>query len=73
MIHIKIYDKGRDETHIYAKIKCHADQKSTNLGALLIATCQIARDGLSGLDKDAFLRMMGTAWDMEAKRSESET
>ena len=73
MIHIKIYAKGRDETHIYAKIKCHADQKSTNLGALLIATCQIARDAISGLDKDAFLRMMGAAWDAEAKRSESET
>ena len=72
MIHIKIYDKGRDETRIYAKIKCPADQQSAQLGGLFMATCQIARDGLSGLDKDTFLRMMGRAWDMKTKRRESE-
>ena len=65
MIHIKIYDKGHDETHIYAKCRCPRDRQSSQLGALLVATCQIARDGLSGLDKDTFLRMMGRAWDME--------
>lgn len=73
MIHIKIYDKGHDEMHIYAKIKCPADQRSAQLGALLIATCNIVRDAMTDLDKDAFLRMMDRAWDMEAKRSESET
>ena len=73
MIHVKIYDKGHDETHIYAKIKCPADQKSAQLGALLIATCQIARDAMTDLYKDKFLQMMGRAWDREAKRSEKET
>ena len=73
MIHIKIYDKGRDETHIHARCRYPRDRQSSQLGALLVATCRIARDGLSGLDKDTFLQMMGCAWDAEAKRSESET
>lgn len=65
MIHIKIYDKGHDETHIYAKCRCPEQQMSAQLGGLLVATCQIARDAISRLDKDAFLRMVSTAWDME--------
>ena len=73
MIQIKIYEKGHDETHIYAKCRCPRDKQSSQLGALMVATCQIARDAISGLDKDAFLRMMGRAWDAETKRSESET
>lgn len=73
MIYIKIYGKGRDKTHIYAKIKCPADQRSAQLGALLIATCNIARDAMTDLDKDAFLQMMGDAWDAEAEGSASET
>lgn len=73
MIYIKIYGKGRDKTHIYTKADCKGDQIGPQVTALLVTTCQIARDAISGLDKDAFLRMMGTAWDMEAKRSESET
>lgn len=73
MIHIKIYDKGHDETHIYAKIKCPADQRSAQLGALLIATCNIARDAMTDLDKDKFLQMMDRAWDVKTKRRESET
>lgn len=73
MIHIKIYDKGHDETRIYVKRRCPKDQMRPQLGALLVATCQIVRDTISGLDKDAFLQMMGAAWDAEVKRSESET
>ena len=65
MIHIKIYEKGHDETHIYAKCRCPRDKQSSQLGALLVTTCQIARDAMAGLDKDAFLRMMSMAWDME--------
>lgn len=73
MIHVKIYDKGHDETHIYAKCRCPRDKQSSQLGALLVATCQIARDAISGLDKDAFLQMMDRTWDVETKRRESET
>ena len=65
MIHIKIYDKGHDETHIYAKAHCPRQQMAAQLGALLVATCQIARDAISGLDKDKLLQMMSTAWDIE--------
>lgn len=65
MIHIKIYDKGHDETHIYVKCRCPKDQTRPQLGALLVATCQIARDAISGLDKDKLLQMMSTVWDME--------
>ena len=72
MIHIKIYDKGHDETHIYAKCRCPRQQMSAQLGGLLVATCHIARDAISGLDKDAFLRMVSTAWDAETERRESE-
>ena len=68
MIHIKIYDKGHDETHIYAKCRCPGDKKFAQLGALLMAACQIARDVQTGLDKDAFLRMMGRAWDAQEER-----
>lgn len=73
MIHIKIYDKGCDEAHIYATCRCPKDQTRPQLGALLVATCQIARDAISGLDKDKLLQMMSTAWGAEAKRSGSET
>lgn len=65
MIHIKIYDKGHDETRIYVKRRCPKDQTRPQLGALLVATCQIARDAISGLDKDKLLQMMSTVWDME--------
>lgn len=68
MIHVKIYDKGHDETHIYAKCRCPRDKQSSQLGALLVATCQIARDAMAKPDKDAFLRMMSTAWDIEQEK-----
>ena len=68
MIHIKIYDKGHDETRIYVKRRCPKDQTRPQLGALLVATCQIARDAISGLDKDKLLRMMGAAWDAVEER-----
>lgn len=72
MIYIKIYGKGRDKTHIYTNANCRGNQIVPQVAALLATTCQIARDALAGLDKDAFLQMMGAAWDAEVKRSESE-
>ena len=69
MIHVKIYDKGHDETHIYAKIKCPADQRSAQLSALLVATCQIARGAMTKPDKDAFLLAMSAAWDAQEEGS----
>lgn len=68
MIQIKIYEKGRDETHIYTKCRCPEQQMSAQLGALLIATCRIARNATTKPDKDAFLRMMSTAWDIEQEK-----
>lgn len=72
MIYIKIYGKGRDKTHIYANANCRGNPIGPQVAALLATTCQIARDAMAGLDKDAFLQMMGAAWDAEVKRSESE-
>lgn len=69
MIHIKIYGKGRGKTHIYANVDYSGQQMADQLTALLMTTCQIARDAISGLDKDEFLRIMGRAWDMQEERS----
>ena len=69
MIRIKIYDKGRDETGVYIKIKCPANLMSAQLGALLITTCKMVRDAMTEPDKDAFLQMMGRAWDAQEERN----
>ena len=73
MIYIKIYGKGRDKTHIYTKADCKGDQIGPQVTALIVTTCQIAREAMAGLDKDEFLQMMGAAWDAESERRESET
>ena len=52
MIHIKIYDKGRDETRIYAKCRCQRGQLAVQLAALFMTTHQIAREATTALDKD---------------------
>ena len=73
MIHIKIYNKGHGKTHIYANADCPGQQMAAQLTALLMTTCQIARDATTEPDKDKFLQMMSVAWDAETKRRESET
>lgn len=65
MIHIKIYGKGRDKTHIYATCRCSGQQMTAQLSALLVATCQIARGAMTKPDKDAFLLAMSAAWDAQ--------
>ena len=73
MIYIKIYGKGHGKTHTYVKADCPGQHMAAQLTALLMTTCQIARNATTEPDKDKFLQMMGVAWDVEAKRSESET
>ena len=69
MIHIKIYDKGCDEAHIYATCRCPRQQMTAQLSTLFIATCQIARGAMTKPDKDAFLRAMSAAWDAQEEGS----
>lgn len=58
MIHIKIYDKGCDEAHIYATCRCPRQQMAA----------QIARGAMTKPDKDAFLLAMSAAWDAVEER-----
>lgn len=69
MMHIKIYDNGCDEAHIYATCRCPRQQMAAQMSALLIATCQIARSAMTKPDKDAFLLAMSAAWDAQEERS----